>query len=82
MRSLKPRQRQILTALHDLGGQANTKQIAEKAGLNTNGVSQSLGALNGTYVQLVGRDGRQDIWKLVRVEADGAFKLLAKKGFG
>lgn len=65
MGALKPRQRRILESLDQLGGQANTKQIAEKVGLSTNGVSQSLGALAPIYVTMVGSEGQQPVWKLV-----------------
>lgn len=65
MSALKLRQREILAALSELGGQATTNQIAEKAGLHPNGVSQSLGALVGTHVQLVGTEGGRSVWKLL-----------------
>lgn len=42
---MKPRQRRILQALTDLGGQATQREIANVTGLSVNGVSQSLGAL-------------------------------------
>lgn len=41
---LKPRQRAILQALRDLGGDASTREIAAKLGLPVNGVAQSLGS--------------------------------------
>jgi hypothetical protein len=48
---LKKHQRNILTALQGLGGQASIRSIAQKSGLDVNGVSQSLGALAiGEYV--------------------------------
>ena len=63
--SLKPRQRKILSSLDELGGQATTRQIAEKAGLDTNGVSQSLGALSGGgHVTIVGGKRGDTVWKL------------------
>lgn len=43
--ALKKRQKLILAALGELGGEATTREIAEKANLNVNGVSQSLGAM-------------------------------------
>ena len=64
---LKKRQRMILSALRDLGGVATTKQIAEKAKLNTNGVAQSLGALY-QYVQCLGGRGGETKWELENFE--------------
>lgn len=61
--TLKRRQRNILTALTDLGGEATTRQIAERAGLNVNGVSQSLGALYQNVECLGGRGG-ETRWRL------------------
>lgn len=59
MAKLKRRQRDILVALQELGGQASIRSIAQKADLDVNGVSQSLGALAiGEYVYHVsGRSG-------------------------
>ena len=51
--ALKKRQRIILDALANLGGEATTRQIADKTGLNANGVSQSLGAMH-KYVEYLG----------------------------
>lgn len=59
---LKPRQKDILKALTDLGGEATTRQIAEKAGLHINGVSQSLGALH-EYVECLGGKTGDMRWK-------------------
>ncbi|MDP2705540.1 MAG: winged helix-turn-helix transcriptional regulator [Patescibacteria group bacterium] len=61
---LKKRQKNILTALKELGGEASTREIAEKVSLNVNGVSQSLGAL-GKYVVGLGGRGGEMRWKLV-----------------
>lgn len=47
--ALKKRQKLILAALEELGGEATTRQIAEKVNLNVNGVSQSLGAMTAQY---------------------------------
>ncbi len=44
---MKPRHRKIVQALLDLGGTATTREIAKQAGLNTNGVSQSMGWIEG-----------------------------------
>ena len=66
-RILKKRQRKILQALKDLGGEANTKQIAEKAGLNTNGVSQSLGAMY-LYVDCLGGRGGETRWMVKQID--------------
>lgn len=46
---LNPRKRKILKAMWDLGCRTDvavtTRQIAEKTGLNTNGVAQTLGSM-------------------------------------
>jgi DNA-binding NarL/FixJ family response regulator len=55
---LKKRQKAILSALAELGGEATTKQIAEKVNLNVNGVSQSLGAMFKHVECLCGRGGK------------------------
>lgn len=55
--ALKKRQKLILRALTELGGEATTKQVAEKTGLHVNGVSQSLGAMPWHVVCLGGRGG-------------------------
>jgi DNA-binding transcriptional regulator YhcF (GntR family) len=47
----------ILSALEDLDGVATTRQIAERAGLNINVVSQTLGSLQRIEC-LGGRRGR------------------------
>lgn len=57
MANLKKRQKAILAALQDLGGEASTRQIAKKVGFNTNGVSQSLGAMYDHVACLGGRGG-------------------------
>lgn len=66
MHKKKPKKRQllILQALSDLGGEATIKQIAEKAGLNTNGVSQSLGVLDH-YIICLGGKGGETRWMLI-----------------
>lgn len=61
--ALKKRQRIILAALAELGGKATTRQIAEKANLNVNGVSQSLGAMY-QHVECLGGRGGETRWKL------------------
>ena len=63
--ALKKRQKLILVALAELGGEATTRQIAKKVNLNVNGVSQSLGAIRQVEC-LGGRDG-ETRWKLIRV---------------
>lgn len=63
---LKKRQRLILSALEELGGEATTRQIAEKVGLHVNGVSQSLGALHERAECLGGQAGETK-WKLRRI---------------
>jgi len=59
---LKKRQRTILTALAELGGEATTRQIAEKVNLHVNGVSQSLSVL--TQVERLGGRGGETKWRL------------------
>ena len=61
--TLKKRQKMILAALAELGGEATTRQIAEKTDFNVNGVSQSLGAIRQYVVWLGGRGG-ETRWKL------------------
>ncbi len=60
----KKRQKIILAALAELGGEATTRQIAEKVKLHVNGVSQSLGALTEHVVCLGGHAG-ETRWKLI-----------------
>jgi hypothetical protein len=62
-KKLKRRQRLILRALSDLGGEATTRQIADKAQLSVNGVSQSLGVLR-EYVSPVGGKAGETKWVL------------------
>lgn len=57
----KPRQRNILQALHELGGAATTRDIATRLSLNVNGVSQSLGALD--CVECLGGKGGETNWR-------------------
>lgn len=66
--ALKKRQKIILAALEKLGGEATTRQIAEKVNLHVNGVSQSLSALykHEHVIYLGGRNG-EIRWKLIRV---------------
>jgi len=61
--ALKRRQKDILQALSDLGGVATTRQIAKKADLNVNGVSQSMGALTDHVLRISGRGG-DTVWKV------------------
>ena len=61
--ALKKRQKLILTALAELGGEATTRQVAEKVGLHVNGVAQSLGALTDHVKCLGGRSGETK-WRL------------------
>jgi hypothetical protein len=63
--ALKKRQKLILAALAELGGEATTRQIAEKVNLNVNGISQSLGAMTG--VECLGGRAGETRWKLLRV---------------
>ena len=65
MGNLKRRQREILATLTHLGGVASTRQIAERLTLSVNGVSQSLGALEGRYVTSLGGHAGDIAWKLL-----------------
>jgi predicted transcriptional regulator len=49
MMSTKKRKQAILSALIELGGEATTREIAEKTGLNTNGVAQTMGVMLEVY---------------------------------
>lgn len=62
MISTKKRREMILSVLKDLGGVATTRQIAEKVGLNVNGVSQTLGILQ--QVECLSGKGGECKWKL------------------
>ena len=62
---LKKRQKMILAALAELGGEATTRQIAKKVNLHVNGVSQSLGAMH-QHVAWLGGHGGETKWKLKR----------------
>ena len=59
---MKKRQRDILNALRELGGKATTRQIAEKTGLHTNGVAQSLAAIDS--VEFVGGKSGDTMWEI------------------
>lgn len=63
--ALKARQKVILQALSELGGEATTRQIATKLDLNVNGVSQSLGAMSDEHVRSIGGRRGDTKWKLV-----------------
>jgi tRNA(Ile)-lysidine synthase TilS/MesJ len=61
------RQWSILNALLQLEEQhkpATTREIATIAKLNTNGVSQTLGSLDGKSVRCLGSKGGDTRWKL------------------
>jgi DNA-binding IclR family transcriptional regulator len=60
---MKRRQKEILAALRRLGGEATTRQIAEKTGLHVNGVAQSLVAL-ADEVEVLGGRGGETRWRL------------------
>lgn len=64
--ALKKRQRLILSALAELGGEATTRQIAEKVNMHVNGVSQSFGAMT-EYVEYIGGHAGETKWKLIKV---------------
>ena len=57
------RQREILQALKDLGGQASVHDIAAKAGMNVNGVSQTLGVMAG--VRLVSYKAGESVYRVL-----------------
>lgn len=62
---MKKRQKIILAALRQLGGQATIREIARRTGLNVNGVSQSFSALQYRgFVHPVSNDlrGPDIIW--------------------
>lgn len=61
--NLKKRQRSIIETLKVLGGEATTKEIAEKMNLSVNGASQSLGALY-EYIECLGGRGGGTKWKI------------------
>ncbi|MDP3727389.1 MAG: winged helix-turn-helix transcriptional regulator [bacterium] len=63
--ALERRQREVLNALRSFGGQATTAAIAEKTGLNVNGVTQTLGALV-RYVEFVSGKGGDATWRIIR----------------
>lgn len=60
-----PRKQRVLDALKELGGTATTRQVAEKCGLNVNGVSQTLSSISGTYLTGEGEAGDR-VWALVK----------------
>ncbi len=64
---LKPRQRKILEALRELGGEASTWQIAIATGLNTNGIAQTLGVLSEVAC-LGGGKGGACRWGIIPTE--------------
>jgi len=61
--ALKKRQRQIFDCLRELDGTATTREIAAKARLNVNGVSQSLGAMY-ELVECLGGHGGDTRWRI------------------
>ena len=57
------RKRKIFEVLVSLGGEATTQEIASAAGMNVNGVSQTLGVLaNG---RCLGSKGGECRWKII-----------------
>ena len=67
---IKPRQRRILQALKDLGGKATQREIAQKTDMSVNGVSQSLGALQGQgFVVLLEWSRKEATWA-IRTDVD------------
>ena len=73
------RQRAILEAFRDLGGEATIGEVALKTGFNTNGISQSLGYWTENMlgrgkgkVGFVSGRGREARWKLINTRTDPA----------
>lgn len=66
--ALNSRQKNIITALRDLGGETTTAEIAKKLNLNANGVSQSLGVLQAEgFVRYIrGDKTKPQTWQLIR----------------
>lgn len=62
-RKLKKRQKEIIRALIELGGEATTRQVAEKTGFNVNGVAQTLSALPLQELECLGGKGGEVKWK-------------------
>ena len=62
-KKLKKHQKEVLSAVRELGGNATTRQIAEKVNRSVNGVSQTLGAL-WRFVHCLGGKGGEANWKL------------------
>lgn len=60
----KKRKKLIEETLRKLGGKATTKQIAETANLNANGVSQTLGYMPNVRIIRGGR-GALTQWELL-----------------
>lgn len=57
------RKLKIFEALLILGGEATTREIASAAGMNVNGVSQTLGVL--ANVRCLGGRGGDCRWKII-----------------
>lgn len=58
---LRKHHKDIIGALTELGGQASIKEIAERAGLDTNGVSQALSS--AALSQLIQRANPDQRWQ-------------------
>jgi hypothetical protein len=73
VRNLNKRQKKILRAARDLGGPDNeftTSQVADKTGLNANGIAQTLGALT-LDIECLGGTGGDTKWKLKKNDSQG-----------
>ena len=82
MSTLKKRQKDILSALAGFPeGTATTRQIAGIVKLHVNGVSQSLGALEGTYVKLLGGKAGETRWKMLQagLTVIGVFRIAGNQ---
>ncbi len=76
---MNKRQRAILDAFRDLGGEATIGEVADKTDFNVNGISQSLGYWTEGHlgrgrgkVQYMGGRGRDARWKLINVKTEPA----------
>ncbi|MDP2671873.1 MAG: hypothetical protein Q8P13_05485 [bacterium] len=81
MSKLTPRHREILLALKNCGSRATTRQIAVKAGLTVNGVSQSLNnsqVLSDYVAQVSDYQGGDTVWELVNPPVEENPKKVAE----
>lgn len=79
MKRLTGRPRFIILVLQGLNGEATTRQIAQSANLNVNGVAQSLGRLSD-YVRSLGGKGGDTKWELKSEEMTVRLYVYFKPG--